>query len=432
MLWDGAKEITALDIHSKTTNLPTDPASNTQVNTRLATSSYTAPDNTTIADTLTAINLRPTNPLLTTDSRLNNLDAAVSTRLASASYTAPDNVTIANTLTAINLRPTNPLLTTDTRLDNLDATISSRMVTFTYTAPDNASVAAIKTKTDLLTFTGANVNSNAQVVSDKTGYSLSVAPPTLSQIEASTILAKEATVAAIPINPLLANDARLNNLDASISSRLAAADYTAPPSVSGLATTTQLNSAVANIKGAGDKDLTQVNTEVSALPTLTAIEGSTVLAKASGFTGLATATNVTDAVTSLKGAGGYSNTDLYNHTPSVDLTGIATTAQVNAARDSIKGASDKDLTQVFNNTPSIDLSPITSKLPTGGAKIAGEGATAKNLDQITAAADPTLTAKVDAVKLQTDKMTFTTDNKIEARVSYSAADLQPPCAGDCF
>jgi hypothetical protein len=53
--------------------------------------------------------------------------------------------------------------------------------------------------------------------------------PTLAQIEASTTLAKEATsqliktkTDAIPSNPLLTTDARLNNLDATVSSRLAA------------------------------------------------------------------------------------------------------------------------------------------------------------------------------------------------------------------
>jgi hypothetical protein len=61
--------------------------------------------------------------------------------------------------------------------------------------------------------------------------------PSLANIEASIILAKEATVAtkasqssvdSIPTNPLLTSDTRLNNLDATISSRLASASYTAP------------------------------------------------------------------------------------------------------------------------------------------------------------------------------------------------------------
>ena len=42
----------------------------------------------------TALAAIPTNPLLTNDARLDNLDAAVSTRLATAGYTAPDNATI--------------------------------------------------------------------------------------------------------------------------------------------------------------------------------------------------------------------------------------------------------------------------------------------------------------------------------------------------
>lgn len=45
----------------------------------------------------------------------------------------------------------------------------------------------------------------------------------------TTGLATSAAVAAIPTNPLLATDARLNNLDATVSSRLATAGYTAPP-----------------------------------------------------------------------------------------------------------------------------------------------------------------------------------------------------------
>jgi hypothetical protein len=39
------------------------------------------------------------------------------------------------TTTSISAIPTNPLLATDTRLNNLDATVSSRMATFTYTTP---------------------------------------------------------------------------------------------------------------------------------------------------------------------------------------------------------------------------------------------------------------------------------------------------------
>jgi len=46
--------------------------------------------------------------------------------------------------------PTNPLLTTDARLDNLDAAISSRLASAGYTAPANSDIAAIKAVTDAL------------------------------------------------------------------------------------------------------------------------------------------------------------------------------------------------------------------------------------------------------------------------------------------
>jgi hypothetical protein len=111
----------------------------------------------------------------------------------------------------LDLIPTNPLLTNDSRLDRIDVNVSTRLATSSYTAPDNAGVASANTKLDHR--------------------------PTLAQIEASTVLAKEATVAtratqtsvnAIPTNPLLTSDVRLNNLDATVSSRLATAGYTAP------------------------------------------------------------------------------------------------------------------------------------------------------------------------------------------------------------
>ena len=70
----------------------------------------------------------PTTPMLSTDSRLNNLDATISSRLPTSSYLAPDNTTIGTINTNVGLIPTNPLLTNDIRLNNLDAAISSRSV----------------------------------------------------------------------------------------------------------------------------------------------------------------------------------------------------------------------------------------------------------------------------------------------------------------
>ena len=62
-----------------------------------------------------------------------NLDAAVSSKASQAS---------------VNDIPINPLLTNDSRLNNLDTTIGSRLASASYIAPDNSSITAIKLKTD--------------------------------------------------------------------------------------------------------------------------------------------------------------------------------------------------------------------------------------------------------------------------------------------
>jgi hypothetical protein len=217
----------------------------------------------------------PTNPVLATDTRLSNLDAAISTRgtltapqvrtelanelsridvavssrLSTSSYTAPANADIAaiktktDTLvngptvaqieastvlakeatvstrasqTSVNAIPTNAVPTAvqnatavrtelAAELARVDVAMSTRLAAISYAAPANADIAAIKTKTDALT----------------NGL-------TLAQIEGSAVLAKAVAVAAIPTNPVLATDTRLDKLDATVSSRLAATGYTAP------------------------------------------------------------------------------------------------------------------------------------------------------------------------------------------------------------
>ena len=114
-------------IKAKTDNLPSDPASNTVVNTRASQ---------------TSVNAIPINPLLTTDARLNNLDATISSRATQTSVSAiPINPLLTSdtrlnhldadissraSQTSVSAIPTNPLLTTDSRVNNLDTTISSR------------------------------------------------------------------------------------------------------------------------------------------------------------------------------------------------------------------------------------------------------------------------------------------------------------------
>lgn len=163
---------------------------------------------------------RPTNPLLATDVRLNNLDDAISSCMSAASYTAPDNaniVAIASKLPSNNAK----IAGEGTTAKNLDQVATDLSAVTT-------GLTNIYAKVEPLNYTAGNVNA----VVDKTGYSLTVSPPTALEIvqavDSSTVLAKETTVLT----------------------RLANADYVAPD-----------NAAIAD------------------LPTLTEIENSTTLAK---------------------------------------------------------------------------------------------------------------------------------------------------------
>jgi hypothetical protein len=102
---------------------------------------------------------------------LDNLDATVSSRLASVSYTAPDNTGIAAIKTKTDNLPASPanevtVAAVKVKTDNLPASPANEVTS-----------AAIKVKTDQLGFTAGNVNAIANVVGDKTGYTL--APSTL-------------------------------------------------------------------------------------------------------------------------------------------------------------------------------------------------------------------------------------------------------------
>lgn len=106
-----------------------------------------------------------------------------------------------------------------------EATVASRLAAASYIAPDNTSITAIKTKTD-------NLPSNTATA-----------------------------ISAIPTNTLLSTDSRLNNLDASIASRLASASYTTPPSISAIVDGVwdeQLTGATHNVPTSAGRRLRQV------------------------------------------------------------------------------------------------------------------------------------------------------------------------------
>lgn len=192
-------------IAAKTNNLPASPA---------VAGEYTA-----------AIAAIPTDTLLATDTRLDHLDADVSSRLATSGYTAPANSTIAAidarlpsdpadqsaVEAAISAIPAAPSASTTatavrtelaTELARIDVAISTRLADADYTAPDNAGIAAIAAK---LPSAGAKMAGEGATAKNLDDVSVDLSGlPTLAQIEASTVLAKEASVAAIPTTPLLA------------------------------------------------------------------------------------------------------------------------------------------------------------------------------------------------------------------------------------
>lgn len=73
------------------------------------------------------------------------LDASITSRLASASYTAPDNASITAIKSKTDNLPANPASQT-----NLDVAVSTRLASASYAAPDNAGVSWIKVVTDKL------------------------------------------------------------------------------------------------------------------------------------------------------------------------------------------------------------------------------------------------------------------------------------------
>lgn len=158
------------------------------------------------------------------------LDVAVSTRLASADYAEPD----LSDLAAIRER-------TD-RLPNAPAnetTVASRLAAADYVAPDNTGISAIRAKTDNLPTDPADASdinaliaavegagfdttlSSLQKISEKVGSLVTaVGTPTGASISSD--------LSSIKSDTSQVNTLTQAKLDATVSSRLAASSYTAP------------------------------------------------------------------------------------------------------------------------------------------------------------------------------------------------------------
>jgi hypothetical protein len=150
-------------IKAKTDNLPVDPADESSLQAAIA-AIPPAPSATTVAtavrselttelgriDVSTSTRLAsasyttpPTVSAIRTeiDANSTKLDVSVGTRLAAASYTAPP--TPAANATAVRTELT-------TELSRIDVATSTRMAAASYIAPANADISAIKVKTDNL------------------------------------------------------------------------------------------------------------------------------------------------------------------------------------------------------------------------------------------------------------------------------------------
>jgi hypothetical protein len=261
------------------------------IKTSVGTPSLSLAADIATRSTQTSVNAIPTTPLLAAsytapptvvqvrqeiDTNSTKLDAAISSRMASFTYTAPDNTSITNIKTKTDYLPSatagntggvsivgsqmdlvdapnvialtaianeverqiiddtdtekvlkaitdkiaaaNPSLgdltlasiassvrtELTTELARIDAAISSRLASSGYTAPANSDITAIKAKTDNLPASPASTSDVTVTVN-----------PTLTTEENTQLM-------SIPTNPLLANDIRLDHIDADISSRLSA------------------------------------------------------------------------------------------------------------------------------------------------------------------------------------------------------------------
>jgi len=232
-----------------------------------------------------------------------------------------------------------------------EATVAAKLDASAYTAPDNADISAI--------------NSRLPAVPASQGDITALNNLSLAQVEASTVLAKEATSGAIKAKTdnLPADPADQSLLEAAISAIPSATSVADEVRVE-LAPELALIDVATSTRLAGSAYVAPDNAGIAELPTLAEIEASTVLAKEATIVALNDISlveldaSIAVAVADIKGAEDKDLTEVFNNTPSVDLTGIATSAEI----ADLKGADNRDLTQVYNNTPATDLTPVTDEL----------------------------------------------------------------------
>jgi len=190
------------------------------------------------------------------DAAKTSADAAASSA-ATAAATAASRASQAsvNTLqTSVNAIPTNPALASDPRLAYLDASVSSRaaaaVLADVFGVGYNPSLHSLKAIADLAA--AIPISGGAQ---QTTLLAVQAVVGTLATAAGLSSLAS--AVAAIPLNTLLATDVRLNNLDATISSRATEASLTDIKG-SGFTSVADSLKAIKDAIDAADLDLTPI------------------------------------------------------------------------------------------------------------------------------------------------------------------------------
>jgi len=253
--------------------------------------------------------------------KLDNLDAAVSTRADFASVSAV-GTQVSNVQTSVN--NVNSKLGTP-----VGASVSADI------AAVKADTSAINAKTTNLPSDPASESAVEAAIAAATG-SLPTIGVEVAAIKAKTDNlpvdpASESSVVAIPTNPLLTTDTRLNHLDANISSRATPAD------LSPLSTASQVSASTSAILTA----IAGVDADLAPLATTAQLTAATApLAQQS------TLLNVESEVLAISGSQ-ITPADVWTYTPrsldvpvdtTIDLTPIAKTTDVTTAEANIISA----------------------------------------------------------------------------------------------
>jgi len=217
-------------------------------------------------------------------------------------------------------------------VENLDATTSSRLASSGYTAPANSDISEIKAKTDNLPASPAAVSDipTADIAAIKSSTDNLPSDPADQSLVESAISALSIPSVVQIRTEMDSNSTKLANLDASVSSRLASADYNAPTSAPTAASVANAVWSAATRTTTGGTVDTLTNAPASVTPTDIWSHATRTLTSASGPTAIEIRQELDSNSTQLSGI--KSKTDLLQTDRLAQCSTVATTgAQLAAA-----------------------------------------------------------------------------------------------------